>query len=148
MAYTIEFCNTPLAIPERRWGAADNVPAQGADTQPTVQFTAFSSCIGICARNENGSKVVGVHLSVLDGAGHPFAASDAATVVAILRGWGYDRLTAFVIGQTSVWQATAPAAYQALLTALGQPKVYSYGDGRYGAGLNQANVLVPTFADD
>lgn len=147
MPYAIEFRNTPLAIPERCWGAAGNVPVQDGDTQPTVQFTGFSSCIGVCARNEDGSEVIGIHLSVLDGEGNAFAVGDVGKVSEILRSWGYDPLTVFVIGQTAVWEATVPAAYQALLASLGQPNVYSYGDGQYGAGLNQADVLVPTAAD-
>ncbi|QWP77730.1 hypothetical protein J5226_04765 [Lysobacter sp. K5869] len=147
MPYTIEFCNTPLTIPERRWGQADNVPPLDGDTQSTVQFTAFSSCIGICARNENGARVIGIHLSVTDDQGNVFAVNDVPTVSEILQTWGYDPLTVFVIGQAQVWQESVPQAYAALLASLGQPQVYSYGDGTYGAGLNPANVLVPTYAE-
>lgn len=147
MPYTIEFCNTPLTIPERRWGQADNVPPVDGDTQSTVQFTAFSSCIGICARNENGARVIGLHLSVTDDQGNVFAVNDVPQVSEILQTWGYDPNTAFVIGQTEVWQESIPQAYQALLTSLGSPQAYSYGDGTYGAGLNPANVLVPTYAE-
>lgn len=147
MPYTIEFSNTPLAIPERTWAQADNVPPVDGDTQPSVQFTAFSSCIGICARNQAGARVIGIHLSVADGEGDLFAVNDVPQVSEILQSWGYDPATVFVIGQVAVWQESIPAAYQALLTSLGQPQVYSYGDGQYGAGLNLANVLVPTYVD-
>lgn len=147
MPYTIEFSNTPLAIPERTWAQAENVPPVDGDTQPTVQFTAFSSCIGICARNETGSRVIGIHLSVADDQGNVFAVNNVPQVSEILQSWGYAPGSVFVIGQVAVWEQSAQQAYQALLATLGQPQVYSYGDGQYGGGLNLATVLVPTYVE-
>ena len=147
MPYTIEFSNTPLAIPERAWAQAENVPPVDGDTQSTVQFTAFTSCIGICARNDAGSRVIGIHLSVADDQGNVFAVNNVPQVSEILQSWGYNPATVFVIGQVAVWQESIPQAYQALLTTLGNPQVYSYGDGQYGGGLNLASVLVPTYVE-
>ena len=146
MTYQIDPCATPLAIPERCWAANANVAPNGdGDTQPTVQFTAFTSCIGICARDNTGAQVIGIHLSVRDQDGALFAAGDVATVTAILQNWNYDIDTVIVLGQISVWQASVPVAYQALLDALGDPPTYPFADGQYGAGLNQDNVLEPTY---
>lgn len=145
MAYQIEPCTTPLAIPERRWSANANVAPVGDETQPSVQFTAFSSCIGICARNNDGTEVIGIHLSLYDRDGTLFASADVATVTTILQDWNYDIDTVIVLGQTSAWQASAPQAYQDLLAALDNPDVYPFGDGQYGAGLNDGDVLEPTY---
>jgi len=145
MAYQIEPCTTPLEIPERRWSANANVAPVGDETQPTVQFSAFSSCIGICARNNDGTEVIGIHLSVADQDGTLFASDDVATVTAILQDWNYDIDTVIVLGQISVWEASAPAAYQALLDALGDPQTYPFANGQYGAGLNDGDVLEPTY---
>ncbi|MFK3648465.1 hypothetical protein ACI2IY_08480 [Lysobacter enzymogenes] len=147
MPYAIEFSNTPLAIPERCWGSADNVPPQGDDTQSTIQFTPFTSCIGVCARNDAGSRIIGIHLSVADDQGNVFAVNDVPTVAQILASWGYNPASVFVIGQIAVWQESVPQAYQALLATLGNPPVYSYGDGQYGAGLDTNGALVPTYAE-
>ncbi|SDZ22473.1 hypothetical protein SAMN04487939_12459 [Lysobacter sp. yr284] len=146
MAYQIDPCTTPLAIPERRWAANANVaPTAGGDTRPTVQFTPFSSCIGICARNNTGTQVIGIHLSVRDQNGALFSSGDVATVTGILQNWNYDIDTVIVLGQTSAWEGSVPQAYQDLLAALDDPAVYSFGDGQYGAGLNDGDVLEPTY---
>ncbi|MBT2750199.1 MULTISPECIES: hypothetical protein [unclassified Lysobacter] len=145
MPYTLTPAGNALAIAECQWAAAANVPSVGGDTQPTIQFTGFSSCIGIAARNNNGTDVIGIHLAIDAADGTRFGVGDVATVTSVLQGWNYDPLTVFVIGQISTWKGTIPAAFDALIAALGNPRQFAYGDGVYGAGLNDANVLVPTF---
>ncbi|ALN89032.1 hypothetical protein [Lysobacter gummosus] len=145
MPYTLTPAGNALAIAERQWAAAANVASAGDDTQPTIQFTGFSSCIGIAARNNDGTDVIGIHLAIDAADGTRFSGGDVATVINVLQAWDYDPLTTMVIGQISTWQGTIPAAFDQLIAALGNPRQFAYGDGVYGAGLNDANVLMPTF---
>lgn len=144
MPYQIN--NATLSIGERLWSSAANVAPTAAGTQPTVQFSAFTSCIGICARNAAGTQVIGIHLSAIDQDGTPFAVADVATVVGILTNWGYDPTSTFVIGLIDIWQSdpTLAPAYGALLAALNGPQQYPRDDGVYGAGIDNTGAFVPT----
>jgi hypothetical protein len=145
MPYTLTPAGNALAIAERQWAAAANVASVGDDTQPTIQFTGFSSCIGIAARNNDGTDVIGIHLAIYAADGTQFGVGDVATVINVLQAWDYDALTTMVIGQISAWKGEIPTALNQLIAALDNPRQFAYGDGVYGAGLNDANVLMPTF---
>ncbi len=148
MPYTINAGAAPLAIAECEWAAAANVAATATgDTQPTIQFTAFTSCIGIAARNLTGTQVIGVHLALYDANSNAFTAADVPTVTAILQGQNYNPNQCFIIGETAVWQASALAAYNALIAALPNAQIYSLADGTYGAGISAApaSALEPTY---
>jgi hypothetical protein len=145
MPYTLTPAGNALAIAECQWAAAANVAAQNGDTLPTIQFTGFSSCIGIAARNNNGTDVIGIHLAIDAADGTRFGVGDIPTVMNVLQTWNYDPMTLFVVGQISTWKGAIPLAFAQLITALGNPRQFPYGDGTYGAGLDQANVLMPTY---
>ena len=146
MPYTINAGAAPLAIAECEWAAAANVaPTAGGDTQPTIQFTAFTSCIGIAAQNAAGTQVIGVHLAIYDAANNQFSAADVPTVVGILQGQNYNPNSVFIIGETAVWQASVQAAYNALIAALPNAQIYSLADGTYGAGISAGGALEPTY---
>ncbi|RDZ26592.1 hypothetical protein [Lysobacter silvisoli] len=144
MPYTINAGANALAIAEREWAAAANVAAVNGDTQPTIQFTAFTSCIGIAARNVAATQVIGIHLSIYDG-NTIFTAADVPNVIAILTAQNYDANNVFIIGQTSAWEASVNAAYAALVAALPNAQIYTLGDGTYGAGISAGGALEPTY---
>lgn len=143
MPYTINPTRNPLAIAERQSAQALDVPpSEEGETRPTVQFTTFTSCIGIVARNRAATSVIGVHLAIFDGDTR-FTAADVPIVIASLG--DYDPSKVIVFGQISAWQASVGPAYDALLAELPQSQQHRFGDGQYGAGINEANELEVTF---
>ncbi|MGO1073504.1 hypothetical protein [Lysobacter sp. CA199] len=145
MPYTLTPAGNALAIAEYQWAAAATVSSDSNHIRPTVQFTGSPSCIGIAARNNNGADVIGIHLAIDAADGTRFGVGDVATVTKVLQGWNYDPLTALVIGQIPTWKGTIPTAFDQLIAALGNPRQLAYSDGVYGAGVNDINLLVPTF---
>ena len=143
MPYTIYPARNPLAIAERQSAQAPDVPLSGeGETQPTVRFTAFTWCIGIVARNQKATSVIGVHLALFDG-DSPFTATDVPTVITALG--PYNPGTVIVFGKISVWETSVPDAYTALIAALPGANQLAFDDGTYGAGINEDNQLEVTF---
>jgi hypothetical protein len=120
MPYTIDPIAFPnaLAIPERRWASAQQ-----------IQFTPFTSCIGLIGIN--GPNLTALHLGLVDGAfGFDNAAADQAAAIMAPCAAGI-----FVIGETAYWTNTVPGPYQHLLNQLNAPNLYPLADGTYGADL-------------
>jgi hypothetical protein len=122
MPYVLAQAANNMAIAECEWGNAG-----------TIQFTRFTSCLGVLAKVAGANNVIGIHLVMVDGNGNTFSAADVPTVTAVLAAQGYDNTTCMIIGQIAYWTRSNGAAYTALLNALNNPQTYQFGDGVYGA---------------
>ncbi|HEU0014779.1 MAG TPA: hypothetical protein VFQ45_13920 [Longimicrobium sp.] len=131
MPYTLSQAANPMAIAECEWGTAG-----------TIQFTAFTSCLGVVAKVTGQNNVIGIHLVMVDGHGNTFGTGDVARVTGVLANQHYDNTTCHVIGATGFWQHSASAAYNALIAALNHPTVYTFGDGTYGATITGGAVEI------
>ncbi|HET7230835.1 MAG TPA: hypothetical protein VFJ16_12575 [Longimicrobium sp.] len=129
MPYVLNQAANVMAIAECEWGTAG-----------TIQFTQFTSCIGVLAKVAGANNVTGIHLVLIDGNGNSFSAADVPTVTGVLAAQGYDNTTCTIIGQISAWQASAPGAYDALVAALNNPQTYPLADGTYGATITNGAI--------
>lgn len=127
MEYTERVGNSKIT--ENKW-AIDNV----------LNFSSFSSCIGIVgfARNGNG-RLFGIHLVQADS--DFFSNSDAQTVIQLVN----DRCGSSnvkIFGCMEFWEANP--AYQALLAGLPSATFVDQpsGDGEYGVSLSSQNAIV------
>lgn len=129
-----------MAIAEREVGSGDG----------EIQFTGFSSCIGVVVRENN--KVRGVHLAVVKPDGTPFSKEDAVKVLASLGTY----TEAFIFGQIGVWtnpENLVSDAYEILedgvksnISEGGLYNYYELGQGVYGAEIDPDDSnLVPTY---
>lgn len=134
MPYSLSPARNAMAIAECEFSAAQ-----------TIQFTPFSSCIGVLARVQNQLHVVGIHLVLVDAQGNHFSANDVQTVVQTLTAANYDLNNVLIIGQIAYWEKSAPAAYQALVQALAPRDTYPLSDGIYGATVDQNGDIELTF---
>ena len=122
MPYVLNPAANAMAIGECEWGTAG-----------TIQFTKFTSCVGVLAKVVGANNVIGIHLVMVDGNGNTFSAADVALVTNVLTAQNYDNTTCMIIGQIAYWTESNNAAYTALFNALNNPATYQFGDGVYGA---------------
>ncbi|WP_310620708.1 hypothetical protein [Flexibacterium corallicola] len=132
MPYTLTPAANTMAIAEREYGTAAN----------QIQFTAFTSCIGVAVRI--GNDVRGVHLTISGADGTTLFSPDIVPdVMAVLEN---NYTEAFIIGQIQYWEAQengVSLAYADLVTAVSAVVVggavganfttYPLADGTYGA---------------
>jgi hypothetical protein len=134
MAFQFALTANTMQIAELQYAAA-----------AAIQFTGFSSCIGVIGQITGQNQVFGVHVPLITGAGEMFAASDVAAIQAVLQTLNANPATVMVIGQLSVWEASNPAGYAAVLTAW--PAAYPLAQGVYGATLDpQGDLEITTMA--
>ncbi|QNH21795.1 hypothetical protein HEP73_02723 [Xanthomonas sp. GW] len=132
MPYQFEQASSPQQIAERQF-ASVSLEA-GPTTGTLLQFTPFTSCIGV-AVNNNGI-LIGVHLSLFGADGTPFSAE---SVDEVMRLTGKDQqpgAPCIVFGQTAYWENSLPAAYQLLLQQLQPNEVYALADLTPGIGVD------------
>ncbi|MEW6734679.1 MAG: hypothetical protein AB1489_25365 [Acidobacteriota bacterium] len=134
MPYTLNQAANVMQIAECEWGVAQ-----------TIQFTRFTSCIGVLAKVTGVNSVIGIHLVLIDGQGNQFTAGDVATVTQVLNAQNYDANTVLIIGQIAVWQESANAAYNALVTALNPQETYPLANGTYGATVTAGGQIELTY---
>lgn len=125
MPYTLTQAADNMAIAECQWGCAG-----------TLQFTKFTSCIGVLAKVAGADRVIGIHLVMVDANGNTFSAGDVDLVTTVLTDQGYDNTTCTIIGQITYWTQSNNAAYTALFNALNNPATYQLADGVYGATIS------------
>lgn len=121
MPYTLTPAQDTMAIAEREFGTAS----------PQVQFTTFTSCVGVLSLR-NGA-VTGVHLSITAPDGTLFDDGAANQVAQIIGPW--DQIK--VIGRITYWENPAngvAAAFAHMLQILAVPpdNLYQLADGIYG----------------
>lgn len=138
MPYTLNPAANAMAIAEREYGSAQNA----------IQFTAFTSCIGVVSMT--GNVITGVHLSISDQNGQLFT---DATVPLVMAALGADYTDAFIIGRIAFWENPENGVSQAYDKLVQQVRAgaqlqnfntYPLGDGTYGADIQQGR-LSPTF---
>ncbi len=127
MPYVINNAPDPMAIAERQIGAA-----------AVIQFTPFTSCIGVITLS--GDTLTAVHLALTAADGGPFDPAAAAVVLAALP----DKYTSsVVIGSIAYWKNPvngASAGYAALVDGLVNPALYPLADGAYGARIEDGAI--------
>jgi hypothetical protein len=131
MPYILNNAPDPMAIAEREIGVAAE-----------IQFTAFTSCIGVVVLL-NGN-LTAVHLALTAADGGAFDAAAANVVLAALPA-GYT--SSIVIGSIPYWENPANGAavgYAALTAGLINSTLYPLADGTYGAEID-GGVITPTF---
>ncbi|WP_114392041.1 hypothetical protein [Oleisolibacter albus] len=133
MPYILTPAQDTMAIAEREFGTSS----------PQVQFTLFTSCIGVLSLR-NGA-VTGVHLSITAEDGTLFDDAAANQVAQIIGQW--DQIK--VIGRIDYWENPAngvTAAFNNMLQLLGVPpdNLYQLADGIYG-GEDDGGTLEITY---
>jgi len=131
MPYILNNTLLPMAIAEREIGNADE-----------IQFTAFTSCIGVVVLL--GGNLTAVHLALTAADGGAFNAAAAAVVLAALPA-GYT--SSIVIGSIALWENPdngANVGYAALIAGLVNSTLYPLADGTYGAEID-GGVITPTY---
>ncbi|PLY42111.1 hypothetical protein CSZ94_12080 [Janthinobacterium sp. ROICE36] len=126
MSYVFTHAANALSIAEQQYATAG-----------TVRFSAFTSCIGLLARN--GTNVTGVHLVMFSNTDSPFDNAAAEAAIALLG--AYQQVV--VIGQTGMWDDNFHGPYQHLLAGLAHPIVIDVNDGTYGGRV--ANNVFQTY---
>jgi hypothetical protein len=116
-----------MAIAEQQYGTA-----------ATVQFTQFTSCIGLLGYN--GGQVTGVHLVMVSNDDTVFDNQAADLAVQALGVY----TSVVVIGETDLWEANVGAAYNYLLGLLNNSVIIETGDGIYGGRVENG---VPQYWD-
>lgn len=134
MPYTLNQAANVMAIAEREWGVAQ-----------TIQFTPFTSCIGVLAKVKGQIQVIGVHLGLYDGQSNPFTAEVVTLIKSVLTNRNYDPATVIIIGQIAVWEKSAAVPYQTLLTTLSPVNTYPLANGTYGATINTDGQIELTY---
>lgn len=117
MAYTLKPAADPHYVEEREYASGTS-----------LDFAPISSCVGIVSRLRGQNQVIGVHLGLLSPSGEPFTRTNALQVALILQAQGADLSTTRVFGETDFWVGMA---YDALLSALGNPQEDGGGSGLY-----------------
>ena len=134
MPYTLNQAANSMAIAEREWGVGQ-----------TIQFTHFTSCIGVLAKVKGQNEVIGVHLVLIDNQSNPFTAEVVTLINSVLTSRNYDPATVIIIGQIAYWEKSATVPYQTLLNTLPPVSTYQLGDGTYGATVNTAGQIELTY---
>lgn len=129
MPYTFSPAPDPMAVAE-----------QAYSKDPTIQFTPFTSCIGLLAnyKDINRNDVTAVHLVIVSDDATTFNEEAAKNAVALLE--DYDQVV--VIGATDIWHDNVPLPYQYLLSLLNQPIVVQRGDGIYAGRIDEGRFQV------
>jgi hypothetical protein len=120
-----------MVIEEREWGTG----------QP-IQFTKFTSCIGVLAKVAGQNQVIGIHLSILDENGNVFTAAVVPQITGVLAGQGYDNTTCQIFGMIDIWENELPAAYGALVAALNNPVQAQREDGTYQVAIVNGAIKI------
>lgn len=131
MPYVLTQAANVMAIDECEFGTAG-----------TIQFTKFTSCIGILAKVTGANQVIGIHLVLINTAGDQFSMADVLHVQQRLTALNYDNTTCMIIGQVAVWERSNQQAYNALVAGLNNPKIYPFGDGVYGATISGGAIEI------
>lgn len=129
MPYVLAQAANNMAIAECEWGNAG-----------TIQFTRFTSCVGVLAKVAGADNVIGIHLVMVDANGNTFGAADVPLVTQVLTAQGYDNTTCMIIGQIAYWTQSNNAAYTALVNALNNPDTFQLDDGVYGATITEGAI--------
>lgn len=136
MPYHIVQAPDVLAIPEEQFGVAQ-----------TIQFTKFTSCIGVLAKVKGANQVIGIHL-VMVGLDGSFNDGGVNAVMAVLNANNYDPTTAIILGQIAYWQTPSngvSASYQQLVNQLRPVQTYQLADGYYGATVDANGDIELTY---
>lgn len=128
--YKLTKASNPLAIAEREYASA-----------PKIQFTTFTSCIGVIAKD--GNTLTAVHLVMITAKEHTFNTSDAAKVLARLPKKA-DAVT--IVGSIDMWESgngdVLTAGFQKLASRLENVKKDYRGDGKYSASIVNGEIVV------
>ena len=133
MAYQFSLSANPLAIAEQEYATA-----------ATVQFTAFTSCIGVIAKK--GPMLTGVHLVMTAPDGTLFNQNAATRLMYEVLGNQYDRVC--IIGCVDLWrnpQNNVLAAFQKLesmIRSLQVVQTYNFAAGTYGATIDGNDIEI------
>jgi precorrin-3B methylase len=130
--YTLTQTAAPLAIEEREYAIG-----------PTVQFTQFTSCIGILSKIKGQDNLIGIHLSIFDRQNNKFNIVTAAQVRELLEINNCDESTTKIIGHIGAWERSNGFALDRLITLLGVPeeRQYRFGDGSYGGHIENDGTI-------
>ncbi len=117
--YKLTAAADPKAIKEQEVGSGKS-----------IQFTTFTSCIGIIGKKGDGT-LVGIHLVRFSTDGEPFQADDVPAVKAHMSGLSDIK----IIGQTDFWE-------QELLDAIGGTVMGGTDDGSFAASTDETGKIV------
>jgi precorrin-3B methylase len=121
----------PLTIQEAEYAIA-----------PTVQFTQFTSCIGILSKIRGQDNLIGIHLVIHDQQDNKFNIVTAAQVRELLEIHNCDQSTTKIIGQIRVWRDSNEKAFERLVDLLDVPeeRQYPLDDGSYGGTIEDGEI--------
>jgi hypothetical protein len=122
MSYTLNQAPDVMNIAECQYGVSE-----------VIQFTKFTSCIGVFAKVKNETKVIGIHLVMVNDASDEFTEKSVKEVVRVLNEQDYDAAKVIIIGRIDYWKTSVEVAYSALVKEIKPTKEFSFGDGVYGA---------------
>lgn len=114
---------------------------------PTVQFTGFSSCIGVLGKikYQEGTHVIGVHLAIHDSNDNQVTVQDIRQIKWLLERYGYVRNSGIVIGQISVWANSHADGLNQLkkdLGIVGEGRLFQLAQGTYGGEIDDGDVNI------
>jgi hypothetical protein len=129
--YNIIETAAPLTIAEREYAIG-----------PTVQFTQFTSCIGILSKIKGQDNLIGIHLSIFDQHDNKFEVQTAEKVQQLLQINNCDESTTIIIGQISAWERSNNVPFKSLIYLLNVPeeRQYSLDDGNYGGTIDEGTI--------
>lgn len=132
MMYHLTQTGAPLTIEEAEYAIGE-----------TVQFTKFTSCIGILSKIKGQQNLMGIHLVIVDQGGNKFNIVTAAQVRELLEIENCDQSTTAIIGQISAWKASIRPAFERLVDLLDVPeeRQYQLGDGSYGGKIGENGTI-------
>ncbi|KUI98904.1 hypothetical protein [Vibrio sp. MEBiC08052] len=131
MSYTLTETSDVMKIKEQEYSSAGK-----------VQFTAFTSCIGILAKKKDKSEVIGIHLVMMSKDEEWFDKTAAQTVKNCLTTENYDSSDVLLIGCLSLWESDdrTKAGYAELKKLIQPTHEYQLADGIYGGEIESGKV--------
>ena len=107
-----------------------------------VKFTKFTSCLGVFCKIKNTSKVIGVHLVLVDGKGVEFKAKDVPSIKKILEDNGAELDTGWVVGCLDKWSGNIKTEFYKMFEDDTGSRIMDKGDGVYSALVKDSAVKV------
>lgn len=133
MPYAFTAAANPMVINEQEYGIAQS-----------IQFTTFTSCIGVVAKIMGQDQLIGFHLVIVGTGDTRFDDTAANRIVTIANANNYDpNSPVYIIGGISNWTSDSnhvSGAYNTLIQAIkpnGAVTNFQYGDGIFGTTINQ-----------
>ena len=124
----------------RRAASSVNIPEMSYGFGRTIQFSPFTSCLGVVSTANTDKELIGIHLGLFQG-NTPTAVEDMYWVESLLRWSGYNRQKVFLVGLLDWWPQEILNRLHTLGSSVTERKG---GDGNYRAYLSQGKIRITT----